>query len=261
LLCVLAVTSEAHAWGDEGHKTVCQIAFDKVKPNTRVAIVRLIKADGQFKSFSDACTWPDHPRKRAGEHFVNLARNASGLTNDCGVTSPCVVTAIAKDFAVLSSGTATDADKAASLKFLGHWVGDVHQPLHVSFADDRGGNEINVAGDCRGNLHAAWDSCLVMEAVGDNVQDAATKLLAAVTPEQIQAWTQSDPRQWANESFKITESAQTKYCVKHGNSCDKPDVSVRIDQAYIDANVPIVKGQLQKAGIRLAALLDKALGE
>src|SRR5262249_13692747 len=73
--------------------------------------------------------------------------------------------AIAKDFAVLSSSAASDADKAASLKFLGHWVGDVHQPLHVSFEDDRGGNEINVVGDCRGNLHSAWDTCLVVEAL------------------------------------------------------------------------------------------------
>src|SRR5258708_39832209 len=85
-----------------------QIAFDKVKPSTRAAIVRLIQADGQFQSFSDACTWPDHPRKRAGEHFVNLARDASSLTADCGVASPCVVTAIARDFAVLSSGAAPD---------------------------------------------------------------------------------------------------------------------------------------------------------
>ncbi len=251
LLCVLTATGEAYAWGDEGHKTICQIAFDKVNPSTRAAIVRLIQLDGQFQSFSDACTWPDHPRKRAGEHFVNLARDASGLTTDCGVASPCVVTAIAKDFAVLSSSAATDNDKAASLKFLGHWVGDVHQPLHVSFEDDRGGNQINVTGDCRGNLHAAWDSCLVMEAIGDNAQNAAARLLAAVTTEQIQAWTKSDPQQWANESFKITESVQTKYCIKHGNSCDKPSGSVRFDQAYIDANVPIVKGQLQKAGIRL----------
>ena len=100
-----------------------------------------------------------------------------------------------------------------------------------------------------------------MAAVGDNVQDAATKLLAAVTTEQIQAWTTSDPKQWANESFKITESVQTKYCVMHGNSCDQPSGSVRIDQAYIDKNVPIVKEQLQKAGIRLAGLLDRALSE
>ena len=107
----------------------------------------MIDADGQFQSFSDACTLPDHPRKRASDHFVNLSRDATGLTDDCGVSSPCVATAIAKDFAVLSSNSATDA----SLKFLGHWVGDVHQPLHVSFEDDRGGNGIRVSGECRKN--------------------------------------------------------------------------------------------------------------
>jgi len=48
---ICAFTTEAFAWGDEGHKTVCQIAFDKVKPSTRAAIVRLIQADGQFQSF------------------------------------------------------------------------------------------------------------------------------------------------------------------------------------------------------------------
>ena len=70
--------TDALAWGDEGHKTVCQIAFDKVKPSTRAAIGRLIEADGQFQSFSDACTWPDHPRKRASEHFVNGCHRPHG---------------------------------------------------------------------------------------------------------------------------------------------------------------------------------------
>ena len=210
ITCSSAVATDAYAWGDEGHKTVCQIAFDKVKPSTRAAIVRLIEADGQFQSFSDACTWPDHPRKRAGEHFVNLARDASGLTNDCGTASPCVVTAIAKDFAVLSSNTATDAQKADSLKFLGYWVGDVHQPLHVSFEDDRGGNEIRVSGDCSSNLHSAWDSCLVQAAVGEDVKAAAASLVSAITPLQAQLWRQSDPKQWANESFEITESVQNE---------------------------------------------------
>ncbi len=236
-------------------------------PATQAKIMQLIKVKSDadhmpaFSAFAEACTWPDHPRKRAPEHFVNLSRDATSLTNTCGVADKCVVSAIAEDLAILSSKTAGEVDRSKSLRFLGHWVGDVHQPLHVSFEDDRGGNQITVVGDCRGNLHAAWDTCLVIEAIGDNVQDAAAKLLAAVTAEQIQAWTRSDPRQWANESFKITESAKTRYCVKHGNSCEKPDVSVRIDQAYIDANVPIVKEQLQKAGIRLAALLDKALGD
>ena len=260
LLCFL-ITGRAFGWGDEGHKVVCEIAISQVKPSTHAAITELIRADGEFDSFSDACTWPDHPRKRAPEHFVNLSRDASGLTNDCGVSAPCVVTAIGKDFAVLSDKTAPQDQRAQSLKFLGHWVGDVHQPLHVSFEDDRGGNEIRVSGECTSNLHSAWDSCLVSAAVGDNVQAAAASLVGSIKPKQAQMWRQSGPKQWANESFEITESVQTKYCEMHGNSCDQPSGTVRIDQAYIDRNVPIVKEQLQKAGIRLAVLLDKALGE
>jgi hypothetical protein len=259
LLGVLGV-GPAYAWGDEGHKVVCEIAIGQVKPSTRSAILELIKADGEFNTFADSCIWPDHPRKRALEHFINLSRDVTSLSNDCGVSSPCVVTAIAKDFAVLSDKGAPQDQRAQSLKFLGHWVGDIHQPLHVSFEDDRGGNEIQVTGECTSNLHSAWDTCLVKAAVGENIQDAAASLMNSIAAAQAQEWRQSDPKQWANESFKITESVQTKYCVMHGNSCDPPSGSVRIDQVYLDANAPIVKEQLQKAGVRLADLLDKALG-
>jgi len=263
-----AFTTDAFAWGDEGHQIVCQIAFDHVKPSTKAKLLELtkLKSDDKppfpaFATFAESCTWPDHPRKRAPEHFVNLSRDATSLTNTCGVAAECVVTAIAEDLKVLSSKTATPIDKSRSLKFVGHWVGDVHQPLHVSFEDDRGGNQIDVSGKCSENLHSTWDTCLVVAAVGKNLQDAADKLRKAVTKAQEQEWTQSDPKAWANESFKITESVSTQYCEKTGGTCKKHEGSVKVDQAYLDTNAPIVAERLQKAGIRLAALLDKALGE
>jgi hypothetical protein len=107
--------------------------------------------------------------------------------------SACVVTAIKKDFEVLSSNNASQAQKLASLKFLGHWVGDIHQPLHVSFEGDRGGNNILVTGECGYNLHSAWDSCLVVKAVGADVGTAATDLMKSITPAKIEEWTHSDP--------------------------------------------------------------------
>jgi hypothetical protein len=177
------------------------------------------------------------------------------------VAVECVVSAIAADLAVVSSKTATKAEKSQSLKFLGHWVGDVHQPLHVSFKDDRGGNEIPVSGECDKDMHSTWDTCLVEAAVGKDAEAAAAELMNSITQPQIQDWTKSDPKQWANESFKITESLKTKYCEMHGGSCTKPSGTVKIPQAYVDANVPIVSERLQQAGIRLAHLLDKALGD
>ena len=172
-----------------------------------------------------------------------------------------VVTAIKKDFEALSSNSASQAQKLASLKFLGHWVGDIHQPLHVSFEDDRGGNSILVNGICGTNLHSAWDTCLVLKAVGEDVGEAATELMKTITPAKIKSWTHSDPMDWANESFAIAEQAQTKYCIRQGASCEHPSGKVKIDAAYVAANSSIVREQLQKAGVRLAHLLDVALGK
>jgi hypothetical protein len=145
---VLALCGNACAWGDTGHKIVCDLAFRLAAPETRAEIRRLIKMDTEFDFFADACTWPDHPRKRAPEHFINLKRDATGmpLGDECPTSEVCVLSAIEKDSQVLASSTDED-QKLEALKFLGHWVGDIHQPLHVSFEDDRGGNNIHVAGE------------------------------------------------------------------------------------------------------------------
>ena len=260
LISTLALPFEAHAWGDAGHKVVCEIALSLVSPNARAEIDRLVKVDGEFTSFSDACSWPDHPRKRAAEHFVNVSRDATGLTSPCGDEPACVVSAIGRDFAILSLKASSDSEKAASLKYLGHWVGDVHQPLHVSFRDDRGGNGIKTFGACgSSNLHSVWDTCLVNAAVDGDWHAKAMELLNSISPTQVEALTRSGPMEWANESFRITESARTKYCELHGLSCEGPLSSVNIDQSYIRANTPVVREQLKKAGVRLAHLLDQAL--
>jgi hypothetical protein len=83
--------------------------------------------------------------------------------------------------------------------------------------------------------------------------------MKTITPAKVEKWIHSDPQDWANESFAIAEKAQTKYCAMQGASCNLPSGTVKIYAAYITANVPIVKEQLQKAGVRLAHLLDAAL--
>jgi len=262
LLAMLAFTllgGEARAWGDLGHKVICEIAFRSVQPNTRAAINRLMQLDSEFKTFSDSCIFPDHPRIRAAEHFLNLPRDSKGLTSDeCPLADACVLTAILYDFKILQAKEQADPSKLLALKSLGHWVGDIHQPLHVSFLDDKGGNAIRTSGQCPGNLHAVWDTCLVQYAVGPDASEAAADLLAAITPEMKAEWNASVPREWANESFAITEAARTMYCVVHESSCDMTSGTLNISAQYLDANEPVVKEQLQKAGVRLARLLDTA---
>ena len=191
---------------------------------------------------------------------MNLSRDSAGLNSDqCPLAPNCVLTAILSDQTILASKRATDADRLLALKSLGHWVGDIHQPLHVSFGDDRGGNSISVSG-CARNLHAVWDNCLVDYAVGSDVVKAANSMMAAITPDMLNQWTSSTPRDWANESFAISEAVTTLYCVMHGQSCDSTRDALTITTEYLESNKPVVRVQLQKAAVRLAHLLDMALG-
>ena len=131
----------------------------------------------------------------------------------------CVVTAIQEDVAVLASPDATDAEKLAALKFLGHWVGDIHQPLHAGFQDDRGGNHIRTQGSSCDSLHALWDRCLVEERLGMEPIAIVGEIRASITDEQRAAWLASDPADWANESFAIVREPEVGYCVIVGDAC------------------------------------------
>jgi hypothetical protein len=260
------------AWGDAGHQIICEIAFQELQPQARDAVQRLIQQDLDFTLFSKACTWPDHPRKRASEHFVNLPRAAERLGDTpCPMDAPCVVTAIAADVAALSRAGATNTEKLTALKFLGHWVGDVHQPLHVSFLDDKGGNDILEEGPCAANLHAVWDTCIIQRKLGTNIRRIATELRASVTADQRTQWTSTSATDWANESFAITTAEDVEYCVKTTTGCryeednetydpDEVKKVVTVDEAYMTRHLPTIKQRLTQAGVRLGALLNRALG-
>lgn len=145
-------------------------------------------------------------------------------------------------------------------RFLVHWVGDIHQPLHVSFEDDRGGNEIRVSGECTGKLHSTWDICLVQIGVGESVVAAATDLVKSITPAKRNAGYMPRHSSGLTSPLQSPRAPRRNIVFGRENSCEAPPSdSVTIDQSYIDANVPFIREQLQKAGVRLAHLLDAVL--
>jgi len=275
----------ARAWGPDGHHIVCALAYLNLTSVAKAEVDRLTAADGHYKSFADSCTWADDVRStrgRGGEHFVNYPRSLAKVTGPaCPGGAPCVISAIDADLKTLGS-PGPDTARVEALKWVGHWYGDIHQPLHISFEDDRGGNSVNVTGACAPvhtkNLHAAWDSCILRERIlagggGDplarDVATAAT-LNAAITPADRTAWLGSQPWTWAAESYAVTLQPQTLYCFKKGGSCRysktqatykagaKPRVQP-LSAAYLDRAAPIVSGRLSRAGIRLADALNRAL--
>jgi hypothetical protein len=191
--------------------------------------------------------------------------------NECPLGEKCVVTAIEDDFAVLASADATDKEKLEALKFLGHWVGDIHQPLHVSFEDDRGGNSIGTRASSCDSLHAVWDRCLVEERLGLHPVALAAELRADITDEQRAEWLATDAVAWANESLTIATSPDVEYCVMVDGACQyeaengelddgEPEKEILVANGYLDTHAPVVRERIAMAGVRLAGLLNRALG-
>jgi hypothetical protein len=161
---LLLYSPAALAWGGGlGHEAICEL-----DDTARQRVIALIQQDQEFPTFRASCNWADRPRQRASEHFVNLPRDATGLEGDeCPLADECVVSSIRNDLAVLASSDATDEEKLAALKFLGQWVGDIHQPLHPASQDDRGGgNHVRPQGSSCESLHTLWDRCIAEERLG-----------------------------------------------------------------------------------------------
>jgi hypothetical protein len=285
----LGWSSEALAWGDSGHRTVCEIALRNLTPFARTEVRRLLQAHPAIlganplnAEYGWACTYPDHPAssgpgRRSPEHFANYARTTMLITGPgCGIATLCVMSAIEADFAILRSTTATDRDKAAALVYLGHWLGDIHQPLHSSFEDDRGGNEVNSRGLCTNSLHSTWDTCILQSRyLGsgpsvDRVRLLATEWSLQVSDTERAEWVASAPWQWSAESYAITLRPEVGYCFMLQAACQysptqvtwaegQPRRSVQIDSAYMDWSMPIIQRRITQAGVRLAHRLNLAL--
>ena len=108
-LLVLPWAAPALAWSDVGHRIICEIAFQELDDTVRERVKAMFRQDPEFDTFAESCSWPDHPRRRASEHYVNLPRDAERLEQaHCPLATGCVVSAIETDLAVLSSSSATE---------------------------------------------------------------------------------------------------------------------------------------------------------
>jgi hypothetical protein len=165
-----------------------------------------------------------------------------------------------------------EKDQLRALKSLGHWIGDLHQPMHVSFQDDRGANKIDVDAPCSSNLHAVWDNCIIEKEIGKDAQKIADELRGEISAEDRASWGSAivDAATvigWADESFKIAIAPETGYCVQMDGAClytayqreyvpERPQKKIVVDATYLARQAPIVRECLKRAGIRLAAILN-----
>lgn len=286
---LLLITSHAsYALGKLGHQVVCQLAFDHLSVDKQQKISQLlttlsIKEVEQINSynyqdktaaitFAKTCTWADAIKKEPEYvqyktwHYLNLARTDDEITD-----STCKENCISQAVDIHNRQLATaenNKEKREALMFLGHWLGDIHQPLHVSYADDFGGNRrsITIPGSKCNNLHWLWDSCLLVATLGDKKQvDKYAQLMLTLSSQwqnaPLKQWQNQGTIAWANESLALIRDASFKYCKQNeqGN-CKKISAKViHLPESYLVYYQPILEQRILQAAVRLNGLLDKAL--
>ena len=279
VFAVLATASPAAAWGDLGHEVTALIAYRHLTPAARTKVDALLTADTDTLTppdFASRATWADKYRnshhETAAWHFVDIEidhpdlsaacfgrRSATGQLASQGQAQDCVVDKIEEFERELASPATPPAERIMALKFLMHFVGDLHQPLHASDHNDRGGNCIGLSPSPDGrdtNLHAYWDTGVV-EALGGSASAIAANLNAQITPAQARAWSSGDPRAWATETFQM--SVKDAYALPSRPTCADHG-SVALSAAYQAQAQKDAALQLEKAGVRMATMLNRALG-
>jgi nuclease S1 len=187
------------------------------------------------------------------------------LVADSHCNGNCVLTGIARHSDLLKTAT-TDEARAEALFFLSHWLGDIHQPLHVSYSDDRGGNITAVSGGFyeSTHMHGVWDSGIIAKLEGNlGWRSLADRLASEITPAENDSWIASQPLQWAQESYILATRPATQYCawrlVGNTPTCSLIQQARTLAQRYQDESRDDVVERLQQAGARLANLLRRQL--
>ena len=255
LLSLLVAAAPALAWGPSGHEIVGNLAQTQLRPAARTEVARLLAGEAA-PTLAGVSKWADDvrdaglgDRRTAKWHFVNFKGG------DCTYVPPrdcpdgnCVIAAINRNFLALADRKRPDDERRDALKFLVHLIADVHQPLHASANDDRGGNDFQVAYHGQGrNLHSVWDGLLINRTGMPAAEYAQWLDRQSPLPPDPTRRSDRPAVDWALESCRLVREPGF-YPSSHV-----------IDDQYLDGHRALVEQRLRRAGSRLADMINYAL--
>ncbi|MFP5040129.1 S1/P1 nuclease [Parasediminibacterium sp. JCM 36343] len=230
------------AWGARGHRLVAEIAFHYLDDSTKDIVKHYLRKT----SIEDAATWMDENKSNSyydfmrSWHYVDIDRDSvyhvSSEKNLLTVLNSVIASLKHRE-------NLSDSKIKEYIMMAFHLIGDLHQPLHTGYTEDKGGNTVQVTAPAyAGNLHGFWDTDIIES---QNITlDDCIKMYDSFTPVEIKRIQRINVLSWMNESRSYLDRV---YDFKDGT----------IPQSYVDANAPLVKKQLLIAGLRLASVLKE----
>ena len=268
-ISLLLLAPSAMAWSALGHRLVGELAQRHLSPAATAEVAVLLAGEPK-PTLAGVATWadtlrdgdPERARATSRWHYVNLPPGTCRVEagSDCA-NGDCEVGAIEAQRRILADRRQPLAARRDALKFVVHFVGDVHQPMHANNRPDKGGNDFQISlrtdqqpegyararyvdGVMGTNLHSVWDF-YVLGSRGLALAPYAERLDALPWPPLTTAV--SAPPAWAGESCRLVESHRLY-----------PD-SHKLDHRYLDAQRPLAEQRVRQAAFRLAALLNTTL--
>lgn len=238
-------TEETVVWGKNGHRVTGKIAEKYLTKRAKKKIDKILKGQSLafVSTFADEIKSDRAYRKYSPWHYVNMDLDQTYEESEKNPQGD-LVTGIQKCISVLKDENSAAEDKNFHLKMLVHFIGDLHQPLHIGRKEDKGGNDVQVQWFGKGtNLHSVWDSKMIDDYgmsysdLADNAKDLSKK--------QIELIEQGSIVDWVNEVHEI--SAEVYKSAKIGEN---------LRYRYNYDHFGTVRNQLQKGGIRLAKVLN-----
>jgi len=275
IAALLLTAAPARAYWEYGHETVAGIAWLQIRPDTRRSVAALLRQGHLLDTpacpvatIEQASMWADCV-KPLGDRFtfayswhyqnVDVCKpfDLSGPCKD----GNCVSAQIGRNARLLADSGVPEREKLIALAFLIHFVGDLHQPMHAGDRGDLGGNRVAVNyGVIRGrtNLHGVWDGWLAERAISTPPGGAAA-LLAQVPAASRERIARGSVEEWSREMWAKARTLAYQPLV--GDPCGPaPETRPTMDEADVRALIPEVRDNVVAGGLRLARLLDDALG-
>ena len=274
LIPLLAAVPYASAWGSLGHTAVAYMAQNLVSHKTAKFAQSLLN-DTSPTYLANVATWADSYRYEEGGQFSSVYHYIDALDNppeSCNIDyerdcpeEGCIVSALANYSSRAFQKSVGVVEQQKALKWVVHFIGDIHQPLHVENIAV-GGNLINVTfNGVHTNLHSIWDTAIPQKAYGNFSQANALALANNLTAEIKHGKFKKESKTWlkglkakdaVSSSMRWARDANSYVCSTVIPSGPDAVFGQELSGAYWDSAIPVVTKQLAKAGYRLAAWLD-----
>jgi nuclease S1 len=255
LLIALQTATPAWAWGRLGHRVISRLAKKHMTEKARDALADLLDDN---ETIADASTWADENRRRlpktAPWHYVDVPLDEPRYDSKWSADDPkkgCLVDKINEFRKVVKDKSKSVEERRRALRFLIHFIEDMHQPCHVGDNHDRGGNDTQVRFFDRGtNIHSLWDGGL--HARVSNEEDYGLKELTVLPSSPILLTRPPGRSRIAMESLLAAREA---YVDPATGQRIKSGAKLGLD--YHNKNLPVVKERMHRAALRLARVLNE----